>query len=219
MRTTILKSIPLALSLWCAGAAHAPVELGVAGPVTGANAAFGAQLSQGVQQAAEDINKAGGILAHKDRSGGRGRRVRSQAGRVGRQQIRRRRRQVRGRPLQFRGDDSRFRRLCGKRHPVHHALGHQSEGHRSQAVGRVPHLRPRRPAGHGLGRARPRQAQGQEDRGRSRQDDLRQGPRRRRARQHAQVRRQGGAVRGRQHRRERLFGDRVEDKRNPAPTF
>ena len=61
-------------------------------------------------------------------------------------------------------------------------VGHQPEGHRPQAVGRVPHLRPRRPAGHGVGRARPRQAQGQEDRGRARQDHLRQGPRRRRAR-------------------------------------
>src|ERR1700734_409067 len=65
MRTSILKSIPLALSLLLAGAAHAQVKLAVAGPVTGANAAFGAQLSQGVQQAVEDINKAGGILGQK----------------------------------------------------------------------------------------------------------------------------------------------------------
>src|ERR1700728_1964135 len=65
MRTAILKSLPLALSLLLAGAAHAQVKLAVAGPVTGANAAFGAQLTQGVQQAAEDINKAGGILGQK----------------------------------------------------------------------------------------------------------------------------------------------------------
>jgi branched-chain amino acid transport system substrate-binding protein len=65
MRTPILKSIPLALSLLLAGAAHAQVKLAVAGPVTGANAAFGAQLTQGVQQAVEDINKAGGILGQK----------------------------------------------------------------------------------------------------------------------------------------------------------
>src|SRR6202161_3437300 len=65
MRTSILKSIPLALSLLLAGAAHAQLKLAVAGPVTGANAAFGAQLTQGVQQAAEDINKAGGILGQK----------------------------------------------------------------------------------------------------------------------------------------------------------
>ena len=65
MRTAVLKSIPLALSLLLAGSAHAQLKLAVAGPVTGANAAFGAQLTQGVQQAAEDINKAGGILGQK----------------------------------------------------------------------------------------------------------------------------------------------------------
>src|SRR6201996_7461525 len=65
MRTLLLKSIPLALSLLLAGAAQAQVKLAVAGPVTGANAAFGAQLTQGVQQAAEDINKAGGLNGQK----------------------------------------------------------------------------------------------------------------------------------------------------------
>src|SRR6202167_639529 len=65
MRTAILKSIPLALSLLLAGAAHAQLKLAVAGPVTGANAAFGDHLTHGVHQAVEDINKAGGILGQK----------------------------------------------------------------------------------------------------------------------------------------------------------
>jgi branched-chain amino acid transport system substrate-binding protein len=65
MRTAILKSMSIALSLLLAGGAQAQVKLAVAGPVTGANAAFGAQLTQGVQQAVEDINKAGGILGQK----------------------------------------------------------------------------------------------------------------------------------------------------------
>jgi branched-chain amino acid transport system substrate-binding protein len=65
MRTAILKSMSVALSMLLAGGAHAQLKLAVAGPVTGANAAFGAQLTQGVQQAAEDINKAGGILGQK----------------------------------------------------------------------------------------------------------------------------------------------------------
>ena len=65
MRTAILKSMSIALSLLLAGGAHAQVKLAVAGPVTGANAAFGAQLTQGVQQAVEDINKAGGVLGQK----------------------------------------------------------------------------------------------------------------------------------------------------------
>ena len=65
MGTAILKSIPIALSLWFSVPAQAQIKLAVAGPITGANAAFGAQLTQGVQQAAEDINKAGGILGQK----------------------------------------------------------------------------------------------------------------------------------------------------------
>src|SRR6201993_2148095 len=66
MRTAIPKCMgAIALSLFLAQAAHAQVKLGVAGPVTGPNAAFGAQLTQGVQQAAEDLNKAGGILGQK----------------------------------------------------------------------------------------------------------------------------------------------------------
>jgi branched-chain amino acid transport system substrate-binding protein len=65
LRTAILKSIPILLPLLFAGAAQAQIKIGVAGPITGANAAFGAQLSQGVNQAAADINKAGGILGQK----------------------------------------------------------------------------------------------------------------------------------------------------------
>jgi branched-chain amino acid transport system substrate-binding protein len=39
--------------------------MGVAGPLTGPNAAFGAQIKNGVQQAVEDVNAAGGILGRK----------------------------------------------------------------------------------------------------------------------------------------------------------
>src|SRR5271165_6711993 len=65
MRAVLQKTLPIALTLLIATAAHAQVKIGVAGPITGANAAFGAQLTQGVEQAAEDINKAGGILGQK----------------------------------------------------------------------------------------------------------------------------------------------------------
>jgi branched-chain amino acid transport system substrate-binding protein len=41
------------------------VRVGIAGPLTGSYAAFGAQLKQGAQQAIDDINAAGGILGHK----------------------------------------------------------------------------------------------------------------------------------------------------------
>jgi branched-chain amino acid transport system substrate-binding protein len=48
-----------------AGPASAQVKIGVAGPITGPNAATGAQMKNGVDQAALDLNKAGGILGQK----------------------------------------------------------------------------------------------------------------------------------------------------------
>ncbi len=61
------KTLALALGLGLAlvGSAQAQVKFGVAGPLTGGSAAFGAQLKQGVEQAANDINAAGGILGEK----------------------------------------------------------------------------------------------------------------------------------------------------------
>ena len=65
MKKLMLSGIALAAVLAFAGAANAEIKLGVAGPITGPNAAFGAQLTNGVDQAVEDINKAGGILGEK----------------------------------------------------------------------------------------------------------------------------------------------------------
>src|SRR5579863_258100 len=48
-----------------AGPAAAQVKIGVAGPITGPNAATGAQMKNGVDQAAADLNKTGGILGQK----------------------------------------------------------------------------------------------------------------------------------------------------------
>src|SRR5260370_19667960 len=45
--------------------AQAQIKLAVGGPITGGSAAFGAQLKNGVDQAVEDINAAGGILGQK----------------------------------------------------------------------------------------------------------------------------------------------------------
>ena len=44
------------------GLAHAQVKIGVAGPLTGSNAAFGVQLKSGFDLAVADLNKAGGVL-------------------------------------------------------------------------------------------------------------------------------------------------------------
>src|SRR6516225_6887309 len=60
-----LSGVALVAALAFSGAASAQIKMGVAGPITGPNAAFGAQLVQGTTQAAEDINKAGGILGQK----------------------------------------------------------------------------------------------------------------------------------------------------------
>jgi branched-chain amino acid transport system substrate-binding protein len=58
-------ALAVAASLAAANTAAADVKLGVAGPITGGSAAFGAQLKQGVEQAVADINAAGGILGQK----------------------------------------------------------------------------------------------------------------------------------------------------------
>ena len=66
MRSPFLKGAAvLFAAALAASAAQAQVKIGVAGPITGANASFGAQLTQGVAQAAEDFNAAGGVLGQK----------------------------------------------------------------------------------------------------------------------------------------------------------
>ncbi|MGA9201793.1 MAG: branched-chain amino acid ABC transporter substrate-binding protein [Pseudolabrys sp.] len=55
----------LSIAVAAAGAASAQVKFGVGGPITGPSAATGAQMKNGVDQAAPDINAAGGILGQK----------------------------------------------------------------------------------------------------------------------------------------------------------
>jgi len=65
MRKTLVLGLSLAFGLVAADSASAQVKLGVVGPLTGGSAAFGAQLKNGTEQAAADINAAGGILGQK----------------------------------------------------------------------------------------------------------------------------------------------------------
>jgi branched-chain amino acid transport system substrate-binding protein len=65
MKRLFLPVLAAAASLAVAGAASAQVKVGVAGPLTGPNAAFGAQLKNGAEQAAADINAKGGINGQK----------------------------------------------------------------------------------------------------------------------------------------------------------
>ena len=55
----------LAASVAVTSAAQAQIKIAVAGPITGPNAAFGAQLRQGAEMAAADINARGGINGQK----------------------------------------------------------------------------------------------------------------------------------------------------------
>ena len=65
MKIGMLTGLALGLGLAMAGSAQAQVKLAVVGPITGPNAAFGAQLKNGAEQAVEDINAAGGIMGQK----------------------------------------------------------------------------------------------------------------------------------------------------------
>jgi branched-chain amino acid transport system substrate-binding protein len=47
------------------GLAQAQVKIGMAGPLTGSNAAFGVQMKTGFDLAVSDINKAGGVVGKK----------------------------------------------------------------------------------------------------------------------------------------------------------
>src|SRR5271154_1860144 len=60
-----LSGVALLAALTFSGAASAQVKMGVASPITGPNAAFGAAMVNGTQQAVDDINKAGGILGQQ----------------------------------------------------------------------------------------------------------------------------------------------------------
>ena len=57
--------LALGFAIATAGTAAAQVKFGVLGPITGPNAAFGAQLKNGAEQGVADINAAGGVLGQK----------------------------------------------------------------------------------------------------------------------------------------------------------
>jgi branched-chain amino acid transport system substrate-binding protein len=65
MRQITTLGLALGFAVAFAGTAAAQIKMGVAGPITGPNAAFGAQLKNGADQAVADINAAGGILGQK----------------------------------------------------------------------------------------------------------------------------------------------------------
>ena len=88
MKKSLLSAVALTALVAFSGSAWADILVGVAGPITGPNAAFGAQLQKGAEQAAADINAAGGINGEQIKVVDRRRRLRSEAGHLGRQQVR-----------------------------------------------------------------------------------------------------------------------------------
>jgi branched-chain amino acid transport system substrate-binding protein len=62
---TLCFGLMIALIFSPLGTAQAQVKFGMGGPITGPSAATGAQMKNGVDQAAADINAAGGILGKK----------------------------------------------------------------------------------------------------------------------------------------------------------
>ncbi len=65
-RITLGLAVGLGLALAACGKdSGETIKFGIGGPITGSNAAFGAQLKQGGEQAFADINDGGGILGRK----------------------------------------------------------------------------------------------------------------------------------------------------------
>ncbi|CAA0098843.1 Leu/Ile/Val-binding protein [Starkeya nomas] len=65
MKKLLFAGIALGAMAALAVPASAQVKVGVGGPITGANATFGAQLKNGAEQWAADVNAKGGILGEK----------------------------------------------------------------------------------------------------------------------------------------------------------
>jgi branched-chain amino acid transport system substrate-binding protein len=65
MKKVTTLSLALGLAIAVTGTASAQIKMGVAGPITGPNAAYGSQLKNGAEQAVKDINAAGGILGQQ----------------------------------------------------------------------------------------------------------------------------------------------------------
>jgi branched-chain amino acid transport system substrate-binding protein len=65
MNKLLALGLAVGLGLSLTDVAPAQVRLGVGGPMTGSDAAFGGQLRQGAEQAVADINAQGGILGQQ----------------------------------------------------------------------------------------------------------------------------------------------------------
>ncbi len=65
MKKLLMSAVAVSALFAMSTGAWADMLIGVAGPLTGPNAAFGAQLQKGAEQAVADINAAGGVNGEK----------------------------------------------------------------------------------------------------------------------------------------------------------
>lgn len=65
MKKSLLSAVALTALVAFGGTAWADITIGVGAPITGPNAAFGAQLQKGAEQAVADLNEAGGMNGEK----------------------------------------------------------------------------------------------------------------------------------------------------------
>ncbi|MGH6859769.1 MAG: branched-chain amino acid ABC transporter substrate-binding protein, partial [Phyllobacterium sp.] len=61
MKKSLFSGVALAAMLALSGQAYADLLIGVGAPLTGPNAAFGAQIQKGAEAAVAEINAAGGL--------------------------------------------------------------------------------------------------------------------------------------------------------------
>ena len=200
-KSLLAASALVALS---AGAAQADIVIATAGPMTGQYAIFGEQMQKGAEQAVKDLNAAGGVLGEQlSLEVGDDACDPKQAVAVANQMVNAGV-VLHGRAFLLRLVDPGLAGLQRGGHPADLARLDQPAAHRAGLRQRLPHLRPRRPAGHLRRRLRGRQQRRQQGRGHPRQDRLRQGPRRRVQEAAQRARRRGGHVRGDHRRRQGL---------------
>ena len=185
----LLAAVLLLAALVASCSGEQKLKIGLGGPADRQGCRFRRPAQERCRAGDRGHQRGGRHQRSEDRARVRRRRRRPEAGPLGREYLRRRRRELRRRPLQLGRLGARLRRLRRERHPHDHAGLDQSQDHRPRPLERVPHLRARRPAGQGRGRVHRHALQGQEGRDRARQDDLRQGSRRRDQEGHERARR------------------------------
>ena len=119
MKSTIAAALLLALSAVLAAAQD--IKIAVVGPITGEDAAFGEQMKRGAEMAVKDINAKGGVLGKQLSLVGRRRRLRGEAGRLGREPDGQPERGLRRRPFLLERVDPGVGSLCREQHPADHA--------------------------------------------------------------------------------------------------